>query len=118
MVKCCDRLVCNDVLSFAGPPSKPSSLTSLPPSAGVLMLSWSPPWTPDGVQLHYIVTLTDTNSSAVQNYTTHNTTIDINSESDARECDEYMWSVSAVNSAGSGHPASNNETISFVPGTG
>ena len=80
------------------------------------MLSWSPPWAPDGVQLHYTVTLINTDSNAVKIYTTQNTTIIINRGSDSEECDEYMWKVTAVNPAGPGHPENNNETISFVPG--
>ena len=45
-----------------GPPSEPVGLSSeLSPVAGELMLSWSPPWAPDGVQLHYAVTVTNTN---------------------------------------------------------
>ena len=101
----------------AGPPSKPDSLSSQLPSAGVLVLSWSPPWAPDGVQLYYTVTVTNTNSSMMSNYSTSNTSIIINRGNGDGECDQYVWSVTAVNPAGPSHPTDNNETVSFVPGT-
>ena len=59
------------------------------------MFSWSPPWAPDGVQLNYIVTVTNSFTGRMINYTTSDTSITANGS-----CGEYVWSVSGVNPAG------------------
>ena len=105
----------------AGPPSEPVGLSSeLSPVAGVLVLSWSPPWAPDGVQLHYTVTVTNTNSTSTTTITmfnTSSTTItisrdNITTSAGSSECDQYVWSVTAINPAGSSLPT--NSTTSFM----
>ena len=60
---------------MTGPPSEPGDLSSESVSDGVLVLSWSPPWAPDGVQLNYTVAVTNTNTSVVTVFTTSDTNI-------------------------------------------
>ena len=69
--------------------------------AGVLVLSWSPPWTPDGVQLHYTVTANISTTIRM----TNNTNITITREEvmtalNSSECDYYTFHVVASNPAG------------------
>ena len=98
--------------------------SELSPAAGVLVLSWSPPWAPDGVQLHYTVTVTNTNSSSTTTITmfnTSSTTItisrdNITTSAGSSECDQYVWSVTAINPAGSSLPANSTTPVSFVQG--
>ena len=105
----------------AGPPSEPVGLSSeLSPVAGVLVLSWSPPWTPDGVQLHYTVTVW-TNTSTITMFNTSSTTITISRDNittsdSTSECDQYVWSVTAINPAGTSTPTNITAPISFKPG--
>ena len=92
----------------------------------MLELSWSPPWAPDGVQLHYTVTvrLTNTNSTSTTTITmfnTSSTTItisrdNITTSAGSSECDQYVWSVTAINPAGSSLPTNSTTPVSFVPG--
>ena len=106
------------LLCYSGPPSEPGDLSSEPVSDGVLVFSWSPPWAPDGVQLYYTVTVTNTKTSVVRNYTTSDTSITL-TRSDIEgdgECDQYVWSVTAVNPAGISVPASYTTALSFKPG--
>ena len=101
-----------------GPPSEPGDLSSGSVSDGVLVFSWSPPWAPDGVQLNYTVTVTNTNTSVVRNYTISNTSITL-TRSDVEgdgECDQYLLSVTAVNPAGISGPANYIIAVSFTPG--
>ena len=103
----------------AGPPSEPVDLLSESVSDGVLVFSWSPPWAPDGVQLNYTVTVTNTITSVVRNYTTSNTSITL-TRSDVEgdgECDQYVWSVTAVNPAGISVPANYTTAVLFKQGT-
>ena len=103
----------------AGPPSEPVGLSSVRVSSGVLLLSWSPPWAPDGVQLNYTVTVTNTNSSVVRNFTTSYTNFTFTRqhvEEEDEVCDEYEWSVSAVNAAGTSTPANHTSTVSIPSG--
>ena len=105
-------------LCLTGPPSEPVQLAATQLSDGVILLSWSPPWAPDGVLLNYTVTVTNTNTSVVRNFTTSNTTITLTRgdvEGDG-ECDEYVWSVTAVNPAGASHPANHSTRILFPSG--
>ena len=102
-------------LMHTGPPSEPVDLSSESVSDGVLVFSWSPPWAPDGVQLNYTVTVTNTNTSVVRNYTTSNTSITL-TRSDVegdRECDQYVWSVTAVNLAGTSGPANYTTAVTM-----
>ena len=107
-----------------GPPSEPVGLSSeLSPVAGELMLSWSPPWAPDGVQLHYAVTVTNTNSTSTTTITMFNTsstniTVDRQSitKRNSTECDYYTFSVTAINPAGSSFPTNSTTPVSFVTG--
>ena len=102
--------------SNAGPPLEPVGLSSeLSPVAGVLVLSWSPPWTPDGVQLHYTVTVW-TNTSTITMFNTSSTTITISRDNittsdSTSECDQYVWSVTAINPAGTSTPTNITATI-------
>ena len=92
-------------MCYAGPPSEPGDLSSDgdPVSNGILVLSWSPPWVPDGVQLNYTVTVTNTNTSVVTVFTTSDTNITLtrdnitsvnsSSSSSSSQCDQYVWSV-------------------------
>ena len=109
----------------AGPPSEPVGLSSeLSPVAGSLVLNWSPPWAPDGVQLHYTVTVTNTNSTSTTTITmfnTSSTTItisrdNITTSAGSSECDQYVWSVTAINPAGSSLPTNSTTPVSFVTG--
>ena len=100
--------VLNVFFIHADPPSEPGGLLSESVSDGVLVFSWSPPWAPDGVQLHYTVTVTNTFTGRMRNYTTSNTSITVNVEEDGG-CGEYVWNVTAVNLAGVSVPA--NQTI-------
>ena len=113
--------------ALSGPPSEPVDLSSeLSPVAGVLVLSWSPPWTPDGVQLHYTVTvwLTNTNSTSTTTITmfnTSSTTItisrdNITTSAGSSECDQYVWSVTAINPAGSSLPTNSTTPVSIPSG--
>ena len=99
-------------LSGAGPPEAPSNLTSTQSSSNALILSWSAPSSP--VQLHYTVTvrLTNTKSTSTTTITmfnTSSTTItisrdNITTSAGSSECDQYVWSVTAINPAGSSLP--------------
>ena len=111
----------------AGPPSEAVGLSSeLSPVAGVLVLSWSPPWAPDGVQLHYTVTvrLTSTNSTSTTTITmfnTSSTTItisrdNITTSAGSSECDQYVWSVTAINPAGSSLPTNSTTPVTIPSG--
>ena len=85
---------------------------------GSLKLSWVAPPFPDEVQLSYTVTVTNTNTSVVRNYTTSNTSITL-TRSDVGgdgECDQYVWSVTAVNLAGASVPANHTTAVSFKAG--
>ena len=120
--------VWNECIDFvciiAGPPSEPVGLSSELSAAGVLELSWSPPWAPDGVQLHYTVTVTNTNSTSTTTNTmfnTSSTTItisrdNITTSAGSSECDQYVWSVTAINPAGSSLPTNSTTPVSFVQG--
>ena len=70
----------------------------------IILLTFSSPWVLDGVhvQLNYTVTVTNTNTIVVRNFTTSITTITPTRENvdGDGECDEYVWSVIAVNSTG------------------
>ena len=109
---------------FSGSPSEPGDLSSESVSDGVLVFSWSPPWAPDGVQLYYTVTVTNTNTSVVTVFTTSDTNItltrdnttSVNSSSSLSQCDQYVWSVTAVNPAGNSVPANYTTPVSFVLG--
>ena len=104
----------------AGPPEAPSNLTSTQSSSNALILSWSAPSSP--VQLHYTVTvrLTNTNSTSTTTITmfnTSSTTItisrdNITTSAGSSECDQYVWSVTAINPAGSSLPT--NSTKPFM----
>ena len=116
-----DMLHCvslNCIILSAGPPKAPSNLTSTQlSSSNALILSWSAPSSP--VQLHYTVTvrLTNTNSTSTTTITmfnTSSTTItisrdNITTSAGSSECDQYVWSVTAINPAGS-----SNYTSSFI----
>ena len=64
------------------------------------MFTWSPPWAPDGVQLNYTVTVTNTYTGMMRSYTTLNTSITATNVGEDEGCGEYVWSVTAVNPAG------------------
>ena len=84
-----------------------------------MVFSWSPPWAADGIQLNYTVTVTNVYTSVVRNYTTSNTSITLTRsdvEGDA-QCDQYVWSVTAVNPAGISGPANYTTAVSFKQGT-
>ena len=101
-----------------GPPSEPVGLSSeLSPVAGVLVLSWSPPWTPDGVQLHYTVTANISTTIRM----TNNTNITITREEvmtalNSSECDYYTFHVIASNPAGNSTPANLTTPVTFATG--
>ena len=90
-------------------------------SSNALILSWSAPSSP--VQLHYTVTvrLTNTNSTSTTTITmfnTSSTTItisrdNITTSAGSSECDQYVWSVTAINPAGSSLPT-NSMCTRFV----
>ena len=109
---------------FPGSPSEPGDLLSESVSDGVLVFSWSPPWAPDGVQLNYTVTVTNTNTNVLTVFTTSDTSItltrdnttSVNSSSSLSQCDQYVWSVAAVNPAGNSVPANHTTAVLFVPG--
>ena len=110
---------------ITGPPSEPVGLSSeLSPVAGILVLSWSPPWAPDGVQLHYTVTVTNTNSTSTTTITmfnTSSTTItisrdNITTSAGSSECDQYVWSVTAINPAGSSLPTNSTTPVTIPSG--
>ena len=109
---------------FPGSPSEPGDLSSESVSDGVLVFSWSPPWAPDGVQLNYTVTVSNTNTNMVTVFTISDTSItvtrdnitSVNSSSPSSQCDQYVWSVTAVNPAGNSVPANYTTPVSFVPG--
>ena len=112
----CKYYYLNIMAGYSGPPSEPGGLSSESVSDGELVFSWSPPWAPDGVQLHYTVTVTNLNTSVVRNYTTSNTSIaltrsDVGGEG---ECDQYVWSVIAVNPAGISGPAKYTTPFSLI----
>ena len=108
----------------AGPPEAPSNLTSTQSSSNTLILSWSAPSSP--VQLHYTVTVTNTNSTSTTTITmfnTSSTTItisrdNITTSAGSSECDQYVWSVTAINPAGSSLPTNSTTPVSFVSATG
>ena len=111
----------------AGLPSEPVGLSlELSQVAGVLVLSWSPPWAPDGVQLNYTVTvrLTNTNSTSTTTITmfnTSSTTItisrdNITTSAGSSECDQYVWSVTAINPAGSSLPTNSTTPVTIRSG--
>ena len=110
-------------MSPLGPPSEPGDLhvSSESVSDGVLVFTWSPPWAPDGVQLNYTVSVTNTNTSVVTVFTTSNTNITLTRDnitsansSSSSQCDRYVWSVTAVNPAGISGPANYTTAVSFV----
>ena len=92
------------------------------------MFSWSPPWAPDGVQLNYTVTVTNTKTSEVTVFTTSDTNIILtrdnitsvnssSSPSSSSQCDQYVWCVTAVNPAGISGPANYTTAVSLIPST-
>ena len=96
---------CTHTLSHisAGPPEAPSNLTSTQSGGNAQILSWSAPSSP--VQLHYTVTVW-TNTSTITMFNTSSTTITISRDNittsdSTSECDQYVWSVTAINPAGS-----------------
>ena len=109
-------------MSPSGPPLEPGDLSSESVSDGGLVFSWSPPWAPEEVQLNnYTVTLTNTNTSVVRNYTTSDTSItltrsDVEGDGWGGECDQYVWSVTAVNPAGISVPANYTSPVYFPSG--
>ena len=81
------------------------------------MLSWSPPWTPDGVQLHYTVTVNISTTIRM----TNNTNITITREEvmtalNSLECDYYTFHVIASNPAGNSTPANLTTPVTFATG--
>ena len=103
---------------YAGPPEAPSNLTSTQSSDNALILSWSAPSSP--VQLHYTVTVW-TNTSTITMFNTSSTTITISRDNittsdSTSECDQYVWSVTAINPAGTSTPT--NITIPLFCATG
>ena len=114
------------LLCVAGPPQKVLNLTTkaTQSSSNALILSWSAPSSP--VQLHYTVTvrLTNTNSTSTTTITmfnTSSTTItisrdNITTSAGSSECDQYVWSVTAINPAGSSLPTNSTTPVSFVKG--
>ena len=113
-------------LSHTGPPSEPRNLSSESVSDGVLVFSWFPPWAPNGVQLYYTVTVTNTITSVVTVFTTSDTSITLtrknitsvnsSSSSSSSQCDQYVWSVTAVNPAGISMPAYYTAAVYFKAG--
>ena len=86
-----------------------------------LILSWSAPSSP--VQLHYTVTvwLTNTSTTTITMFNTSSTTITISRDNitisaGSSECYQYVWSVTAVNPAGSSLPTNSTTPVSFVTG--
>ena len=107
-------LPCNYYSS--GPPQLPSNLTYKlnPPE---LTLLWIAPSSPDGVQLNYTVTVTNTNTSVVTVFTTSYTNITLTrSTVEGDECDQHLFSVTTVNKAGISGPVYYTTALSFVPG--
>ena len=113
IITTCKCIEVNCINLITGPPEAPSNLTSTQSSTGnALILSWSAPSSP--VQLHYTVTvrLTNTNSTSTTTITmfnTSSTTItisrdNITTSAGSSECDQYVWSVTAINPAGSSLP--------------
>ena len=103
------------ILFSTGHPQSPSGLTTELIQVDTLTFSWSAPPSPPTVQLNYTVTVTNTNTSVVRNFTTSNTTITLTRgdvEGDG-ECDEYVWSVTAVNLAGASHSANHSTPVSL-----
>ena len=101
-----------------GPPEAPSDLSSTQSSDNALILSWSAPSSP--VQLHYTVTVW-TNTSTITMFNTSSTTITISRDNittsdSTSECDQYVWSVTAINPAGTSTPTNITAPLSFVPG--
>ena len=62
--------------------------------------------------------MTNTNTSVVRNYTTSNASITLTRSEVGGdgECDQYVWSVTAVNPAGISVPANYTTTVSFKAG--
>ena len=106
----------------AGSPEAPSNLTSTQSSSNALILSWSAPSSP--VQLHYTVTvrLTNTNSTSTTTITMFNTpstTIIISRDNitgNTTECDIYLFTVTAINPAGSSIPANHTSPLTVLTG--
>ena len=103
------------MISNAGPPQAVSNLTTMvtQPSDNDLILSWSAPSSP--VQLHYTVTVW-TNTSTITMFNTSSTTITISRDNittsdSTSECDQYVWSVTAINPAGTSTPTNITATI-------
>ena len=91
-----------------------------------MLLSWTAPPSLPGVQLNYTVTVTNINTSVVTVFTTSNnnitltrdniTNVNSSSSSSSSQCDQYVWSVTAVNLAGISGPANYTTAVSFVQG--
>ena len=99
------------------------NLSTVRNSQNNLVFSWMAPSSPDGIQLYYTVTVTNINTSVVRNYTTSDTNITLTRDnitsvnsSSSSQCDQYVWSVTAVNPAGMSVPANHTTTVSFIPG--
>ena len=105
-------------MCYSGPPAEPGDLSSKSVSDGVLVFSWSPPWAPDGVQLNYTVAVTNINTSVVTVFTTTDTSITVTRDNItvSPQCDQYIWSVTAVNPAGISVPA--NYTTAVIQAQG
>ena len=116
------------LLCDVGLPQAVSNLTTKPAtlqsSSNALILSWSAPSSP--VQLHYTVTvwLTNTNSTSTTTITmfnTSSTTItisrdNITTSAGSSECDQYVWSVTAINPAGSSLPTNSTTPVTIPSG--
>ena len=108
---------------YTGPPQTVSNLTAkaAQSSSNALILSWSAPSSP--VQLYYTVTvwLTNTSTTTITMFNTSSTTITISRDNitisaGSSECYQYVWSVTAVNPAGSSLPTNSTTPVSFVTG--
>ena len=116
------------LLCVVGLPQAVSNITTEPAtlqsSSNALILSWSAPSSP--VQLHYTVTvwLTNTNSTSTTTITmfnTSSTTItisrdNITTSAGSSECDQYVWSVTAINPAGSSLPTNSTTPVTIPSG--
>ena len=117
-------MIINIKLILLGSPQSPTNLASSVVELNTLNLSWIAPPSLPTVSLNYMVAVTNINTSSntsigVRKYNTSNTSFNFTRsyvEEDG-ECDQYVWSVTAVNPAGISVPANYSTAVSFVLGT-
>ena len=83
----------------AGPPGPPTGLTALPGDLEELLLTWTAPFTLEGVHTNYALTINNTDSAGDAQVISLNATT-YAFQTKGSSCDVYQFHVRASNAAG------------------